>query len=372
MTMSEALERLQRLQGYAKADPGNVLLLGEAVEAALDADQPDIAADLVARLKVLAPETPATLSWEAALAMRQRRFDRAAELFEEIMRHEDSDAVRFNRAWSLAMIGEKDAAVGLLNEQVVEALASAAALRLQLIHEAGDFDGAAEFARATLPRHGNDKGFAAAVSVLALDIEDIELARACVERGGDHPDALATRGMLHLSDADPELARLQFDAAIASRHHHPRAWLGRGLAKLARHDAAGAAADIDTGAGQFGDHIGSWLAAGWAYLVAGDLTLARARFSTGLAIDEAFGESHGSLAVIDALEGNRQEAEHRIRIARRLERSCFSAALAQSLLLADDPVRAQEIIAKALATPINSKGHTIAAYMAAMAPPTLH
>lgn len=370
--MTDPAHRLDLLLGYVEQDPGNAALLADAAQAALDAGDDATARRLIDRLGQIAPDDFATLSLAAMLAMRERRFADAADGYARLMERDDAPALRFNRAWSLAMVGDKSAADTLLDSATVDAIPAAAMLRLQLMHERGEFDGAADFARTMLSRHGDDSGFAAAVSVLALDIEDIDLARATAKQGGGHPDAIATRGMLALNDAEPEVALAEFNAALAIRDHHPRAWIGRGLARLVRHDGLAAAADIDRGAEQFGDHIGSWLAAGWAWFTAGRIDEARARFDTALAIDDSFAESHGSLAVLDALDGATDAAKRKIVVALRLDRQCFSAALAQTLLLQDDPDKAQAIVTQALNTPLNASGQTIAGFMAAMAPPTLH
>src|SRR5205814_1001186 len=157
----------------------------------------------------------------------------------------------------------------------------------------------------------DDEGLAAAVSVLALDIEDLDLARTCALKATNHPDAMTTLGTLALGESKLREAEQLFERALSTNGHLPRAWIGLGLARLVEKDGR-AAADIDRGAELFGDHIGSWIAAGWAYLIAGDLIAAQQRFERALSIDENFGETHGSLAVIDALEGRDVEASKRI------------------------------------------------------------
>lgn len=370
--MNGDVEKLQRFLSYLQQDPCNSALLADAFDAALGAADLPLAKTLLARLASADPEASGNRGRAGLLAMHERRFDDAVSDFEAMQTVEDSPELRFNMAWSLAMLGRKSEAEAMLDEQCVTQLASAAMLRVQLLHELGDFDGAAELAHALQGLHGRDPGFAAAVSVLALDVEDLELARSSAVAGGDHPDAIATCGMLLLNDASPERALDAFDRALAIRSHHPRAWVGRGLAKLVRLDAASAAADLDKGAEQFGDHIGSWLAAGWAYCVSGDHLAARERFERALAIDENFAESHGSIAAIDALTGRRHEARRGIAITLRLDRNCFSAALAQVLLLQDEPQKAQAIIARALSEPLNASGLTITGYLAGLAKPTIH
>jgi Tfp pilus assembly protein PilF len=240
-------------------------------------------------------------------------------------------------------------------------------LEVQLLHELGEFDRAADTARRHIAAFPDHEGLAAAVSVLALDIEDLDMARSCAAKAAHHPDAMTTLGTLALGESDVGRARDYFERALAANDHLPRAWIGLGLARLVEKDGR-AAADIDRGAELFGDHIGSWIAAGWAYLIAGDLAAARQRFERALKIDENFGESHGSLAVIDALEGNEAEAKKRIAIAKRLDRQSFSAAFAQVLLTAraGKGESARALFEKILETPVNERGDTAAAALARM------
>ena len=371
MTMAEK-NQLDRLLGYLAADPGNPALLIEAIETALAVPALDVAERLIAQLGDLRPGSFEAGFFAATLAMNRRDFARAAELLGPLVVSGAPPNARFNLAWSKAMIGEKPQALELLDPETTGEIATAAMLRTQLLHEAGEFETAIEFGKEALERFPDDAGLNSAMATLALDLEDGELARACAARGGEHPEALAAIGVLDLQDGDPGKARVQFDRSIAIREHNPRAWVGRGLTKLVEHDPAGAASDIDRGAQQFGDHIGSWIAAGWAHYLGGNLDAAAQRFERAYAIDPNFAESHGSLAVIDAARGNRESAQLRMATAFRLDRQCFSAVLAKIMLEAGDPAAAQALIEKAFNTPLGESGMTVASYMAGLARPTLH
>ena len=99
-----------------------------------------------------------------------------------------------------------------------------------------------------------------------------------------------------------------------------------------------------------------------------DLATSRARFETALAIDDSFAETHGSLAVLDVLAGDVEEAKRKSEIALRLDRQCYSAALARSLLAASsgDRETARRIFERAASTPIDSSGRTIGQALARM------
>lgn len=365
-------DRFRRLLGYLDADPDNPALLADTIRAGLDAGEQDRAEKLAAHLRLVTPGGFEGEYLSGIAAMHRADFASAATRFDKLLETDDQPSVRFNLAWSRAMLGEKRVALALLDTPTVEAIAPAAMLRVQLLHEAEDFDAAFEDGKAALARFPHDPGLLASMATLALDMEDIDLARDCAMRAGDHPEALAAIGVLDLQSGAVAEARAAFDRALSLREHNPRAWIGRGLAALVEHDPAPAARDLDRGAQQFGDHIGSWIAAGWAWYLAGDMTAAAQRFERALAIDPAFAESHGSLAVIDIARGDRDAARHKAATALRLDRGSFSAALALAMLASDDPARAATIVEQAMTTPIDGNGPTLATYLAGMARPTIH
>lgn len=359
--------RLATLLALLDSDPRNLPLLSDAADAALDEGAPDTAASLLERYAAVAPlpETETNLAGLAALRLGQH--DVAAAFFERLLAGgADGGGLRFNLAWSWAMKKDFKGALSLLDDDVARELPQAAMLRVQILHEQGEFDAAAALAREYIEVHPDYAPLMAAVSVLALDVDDEELAARCALKGGDHPDALSTLGTLALGEERATDAQGIFERALTGNAKAPRAWVGLGLAKLLTGQSDTAAADIDRGAELFADHLGSWIAAGWAHFVARDLSAARARFETALRIDPNFAETHGSLAVLDLLEGDAESAQQRSDVALRLDRKCYSAALAKSLLAAGagDQAGAQRIYALAINTPVDENGRTIAQALA--------
>jgi tetratricopeptide (TPR) repeat protein len=279
---------------------------------------------------------------------------------------EREPAILFNLAWSRAMLKDFEGALALLADHVATSLPQAAMLHVQILHELGRFDEAGDRARLYVGLFADYEPLMAAVSVLALDLDDEALAAACAARAPDHPDSLTTMGTLTLGEDRPEEALALFETALARNPNVPRAWVGRGLAKLLAGGADSAAEDIDRGAEMFGDHLGSWIAAGWAWFVRKDNAASRARFEKALSIDDTFAEAHGSLAVLDLLDGDVESARRRSEIALRLDRQCYSAALARTLIEAGsgDPEKAQRIYERAINTPVGESGRTIAQAMA--------
>lgn len=367
MTKAPAFERLQSLLGYLRADPDNPSLLREGIDAALGANQPDEAERLLERLSSLASLAPQDEARKGLVLMQREDFAAAREVFASLYTsHPDDPALRFNLAWSLAMAKDFDAALELLDDTTVAALPQAATLQIELMHNEGLFAEAGAVARAQLERHPNHPGLLAAASVLAIDNEDFEAAAVYARRAGDHPDALTTLGFLALNNDLSVEATSLFARALERNEKSPRAWIGYGLSHMLSGEHAAAAAELTRGAEMFGSHAGSWIGAGWAHLVANDLVTARALFERAVALDHNFAESHGSLAVVDVMEGDVEKARQRAGTARQLDTASFSAALATALIASAEqrPELAKRIIEKALHTPIDQTGRTIAQSLA--------
>jgi Tfp pilus assembly protein PilF len=369
MQQTAQTDRLEKLLGFLEADPENTRLLLEAAEAALDVDNLATARTLLDRLGEGEAGNAAAMNLRAVVAMRSGDAATAAGLFGSLREDEPEDVnLAFNTAWAHALNKNTGAARDLLTPLVCETLPQAAMLDLQLTHDAGNLEEAEAKARAYLSRHGDYTPLLAAISVLALDIEDEKLARDCAAKAGAHPDALSTMGMLTLGDHDAEAAEALFEKALAINPGVPRAWIGLGLSKMAQGDHSAAAPLIEKGAGMFGTHLGSWIAAGWAHLLSGDEEAAREQFEKTLEVDPNFAESHGSIAVLDAISGDLKSAKRNSEIALRLDRQCFSAALAGALIAAagQDGETARRILELAVNRPIGGDGPTIAEALAKM------
>ncbi len=356
-------EALDRLLGFLDQDPLNPSLLRDAAQAALAAHEPGLTVDLLSRLDEQADALAAADRNLLAIALMQGGDPaQAAHILEQLLTAAPQDAgLRFNLAWARALTADHAGAAGLLDEETTRALPQAAMLEMQLLHEAGAFDEALVWARQHLAIHADYPPLLAAISVLAVDMEDEELARQCAEGADGHPDSLAVLGTLALAEQAHEAARPLFERALAANAGSPRAWIGLGLSDLASGDHHAAGAAIDKGAELFGDHLGSWIAAGWAYLLGGNREKARQRFEHALGLDPNFAESHGSLAVLNVLEGQRASAERGLEVAFGLDRQCFSAAFAKLLIAAGDGDQqtAQRIMDMALGQVLDEKGRTI-------------
>lgn len=366
---SDYSPRLERLLGYLERDPGNLSLLGDAAAAAFEDRAFDEAEALLGRIAAQGPLSPPMLNLAGLLALARQRFEDAATLFEQLIEAGHAmPEVRFNRAWALAMTGRYEEAEALLDEETIAASPRGPALKIHMLHHLEQYDEALALGAELAERYPDNEALMGALATLAMDAEQVDLARQYAERAGDSAEGLAARGMFTLEGPDSANALPMFDQAIAQQPRNPRAWMGRGLSLLMAEDRSGAVEAIDKAAELFGTHLGSWIASGWAHFMNGDQLKARQSFERALAIDGTFSETHGGLAVMDIMAGDIDSAKRNCEIALKLDRASFGGALAQMLLLnqAGDHEKAARIRDIALSTPIGPDGKTIAQALVSM------
>lgn len=362
-------QRLQRLLGFLERDPQNLSLLADTASAALDAGQLDESWRLIECYAEMSPLPAALQNLKGVVAISRQDFGEAVAIFEQLLAAHPADpALRFNLAWARAMLEDYQGALSVLDDEAAAATPAAASLKIQMMHHLGLLEEALACGLGLAELHPDNTALMGALATVAMDAEDLELARLYASRAGDQHEGVAALGMLMLNEEKIDDALGHFNKALESRPDSARALLGKGLALLAKGEPRLAAGWIDKGAEVFGDHLGSWVASGWAYFVDGDLAASRARFETALALDDTFAETHGALAVLDIAEGQIESAKHRTEIALRLDRQCFGAALAKSLLLMSEgnAAAAERVRNIALNTPIGAGGKTIAQAMANM------
>jgi tetratricopeptide (TPR) repeat protein len=363
------MERWQSLLQFLEQDPDNVPLIADAANAAFDAGELETARGLLERHRALAGLPLPLINLEGLVALRLHDLDGAATAFDALLQAGvDEPSVRFNRAWVHALHEEHEAALALLDDDTVAVTERAAALKVQTLHHLGQIEEALAVGQGMAERFPGNDSLLGALSVAAMDADDMALARHYAGQAQGGSDALTTRGLIALNDSNPADSLALFDQALALHPEAPRAWIGKGLGLVATGDTAGGAAALRKGAEIFGDHLGSWIALGWTQFTSRDLAGARQTFEHALSLDDNFAETHGGLAVLDVAEGNLESATRRADIALRLDRECFGGMLAK-LLLAEakgSAATAQRIWDKAMNVAVGAEGQTLAQAMSGL------
>ena len=354
--------RLEQILSFLDQDPSNGALLADAASLAFDAGDFDLADELIQRHADLKPLSAGLINLQGLIAIAQKRYEDAAEILTGLhTQGADDPSLRFNIAWARAMTGAWQQAVEMLDDKGVAASPRGPSLKIQMLHHLGKLDEALDCGQLLSERFPEDRALMGVLASVAIDAEKPDLALGYARRAGDNPEGQAALGILALGEQDVSASLTMFEGALRKDPDNARALVGKGLGLLSSGDAAGGIAALDRGAELFRTHIGSWVAAGWAHFTARDYPAARARFERAMALDPNFSETHGGIAVLDAVEGKWDDAARECEIALRLDRNCFGAALAKSLLMQHRgrPQMAQKVLDIAMSAPVGPKGETL-------------
>lgn len=361
--------RLERLMGYVARDPGNVVLLADALGLALSLRRHDDAARLAAEAERVPAPTPAL---QARLNLHYLTLQRFADAFragQAAVAGGNADAnVLYNTAVAAWHLGELQEARQLLLRAYPDASGAprhANLLMARVCHGTSDLAEGIERLSTILSLSGNGAADPEVLGLRALMASDNDdAAQALVDARASLSAMPGQRDAL-LALADTLLANEQYDEArdAYERLAIQDPSLGRaqgGLAQvcLARMDLDAAERHADAACRALQGHTGSWHLLGWARLLKGDTAGARNAFEQALEADRNFAETHGSLAAIDAMEGKADDARRRIRVAERLDPDGLAMQYARLLLLIqeNDHAGARQLVEQVLSRPITEGG----------------
>lgn len=365
MNPTNLQSRLQRLDGYLRHDPDNQTLLLDAFETARQLREWPRAAAYAEQALRQRPDAPWRLrAGEVALA--QLHWEAAASMFDAVRLDPTAgDDVRFAAEHQLAEVmlhtGRPDMGVVLLAERLegaagrTSAAPATQALWLRLLHRVGRLQDAVDCAQ-RWEGQGLLAPFAAGVaSLAALDLDRVEMAerwaQAALEAGHRQFEALITRASVALGRADAATAHALLSEALRLNPGDGRSWSMLAFADLLSQQFDHAVEHFETALKYMPEHIGTWHGLGWTLVLRQDLVRARQVFEHALEMDRNFAESHGGLAVVLALAGERAAAAAAAETARRLDRASVAARYAEAVMAGEhhDFARLRQLAARALA-----------------------
>jgi len=369
--MNEAMQQLERSEGYLAADPDNIELLARVIDLSLAAGQPERAGRHALAAVRRYPDDDFLQARLGTAHLAQRQWDEAAAVFAALLARRADVNLAYNLAYAQLWLGRHADAYATMAPYLETATLSApmVTLLVRVMHHLGEGDRAIALAEAHLAGGANDAELLAAVSLVCLDAGQLEQAEkfsaaALAGEGGRRAplEALVTAGSLALARTDSDAAIAHFQQALAANPDEGRSWSGLGTASLLKRDLPAAQQQMEQAVKHMPSHIGSWHLLGWSRLLDGKLEAARAAFDTALGLDRNFGESHGALAVVLAMQGRRAEAEASIARAQGLDGEGLSARYAQMILSGQtqDPQRFRALAMRLLSTRQGAFGQNLA------------
>ncbi|RQP26683.1 tetratricopeptide repeat protein [Piscinibacter terrae] len=340
--MNAKLTPADRLLVMLRSDPANESLLQECMATAFAEKRPALGREAIEVARQAGVGASLLDYLRAQVFMNEHRWPEAISLVNGLL--SSTDMPPANRATALFTLG-----LALFHSGSFTAAAESFERGLQIspdqpsvlpwllrsLHQSGDPAAACEAWR--LAPDSVRSAEAAGVAGLAFfDTNDHEqaaaLAAACLAQHPDCIEALVVKAADDLLRGDAAAASPMLERAVALNPGDGRVWSTFATAQLARGDVDGALAAYERATQTFTEHIGTWSGMAWAHIIRRDFASARRCLERAMAIDDRFGETHGGLAVICALQDQREEAGRLIVTARRLDPEGFAWRYAQALL----------------------------------------
>jgi tetratricopeptide (TPR) repeat protein len=331
---------LDRLMGYVRFDSKNLDLIARAMGVAASISQFDQALELANRMLEIKPSDPQLLYQKAQLEIQAGKLAEAEHTLLSII-GTGTRAPELSAALGHVYFLKHD--YGKARAPLSEAVAhpdrapNIAPLYARTLHQLGDIDAAIAFAESWLATNREDASLLGVLSLLYVDQGNMDkaehTARRSVELSGSSLEGLIALGTTALGKQNVEEATACFERALAQNTAAGRAWLGRGLAEMIAMNFEGAERTLKTCVELMPEHIGSWHALAWCQILRQDYAGAEDSFRRALKIDDNFGETHGGLGVLAALQGDEKKARQLIKKATRLDPGGFAGRFAQSMVL---------------------------------------
>lgn len=368
--MNEAMQQLERSEGYLAVDPDNIELLARVIDLSLAAGQPERAERHALAAVRRYPDDDFLLARLGTAHLARRQWAEAATVYAALLARRADVNLAYNLAYAQLWLGRHADAYAAMAPYLETAALSApmVTLLVRAMHHLGEGQRAIALAEARMAECGDDPALLAALSLVCLDEGELERAErfsaAALAAGGERRaplEALVTAGSLALARTDGDAATAHFERVLALNPDEGRSWSGLGTASLLKRDLPAAQHQMEQAVKHMPSHIGSWHLLGWSRLLDGKIDGARAAFDTALGLDRNFGESHGALAVVQAMQGQRAQAEAGIARAQGLDGEGLSARYAQMILSGQtqDPERFRALAMRLLSTRQGAFGQNV-------------
>lgn len=357
---SEQLEaKLTRFLQFLQQDPDNIDLLCTTVDLCIDARRHDQAAELLAAGLLTHPAEPALIHRHGLVALRRGDHLAARADFAALVdAGHDSAALRYNLAYANYQLGDYEKARDLLLplRERVEEVPAAPHLLILSLHHIGDLEQAIAIGLEHAAASPDDAELAGMLALLYLDDDQSEPSAIWSEKAlaiNPHQHfALIAAGTNDLAHEDPIRAKTRFESVLSRDVNAGRAWSGKGLAHLYLLEIPEARAALDRAVELIPQHVGTWHALAWVQMMQGEVQGAEASFQAAMDRDRNFGETHGGMAIVAALQGQDDRSEAALARARRLMPGGFSARYVELLRAQQrgDNAEAQRILSEALSS----------------------
>lgn len=332
--------RFERFQSFLKTDPNNISLRLQTIELAIKCQAWDLANQIIQDGLEIFPDNIDLHAHAGMISLKNQQYLLACEQFEfAVSRSNPVDpAILYNYAFALFYSAQYEKAHSILEQTPVDdsLRKSVHVLSARSLHHLGKREEAVEI----LNQLSIDELDEEAEGVLALLLYELEKSTEALKAANHvlalNPlqlDALLARASIEAESEDFDAARVDYTTATNAHPTCGRAWSGLGQIDLRDFQFDKAQADLETAVKYMPNHIGTWHMLAWIHIMNNRADEAKYAFDRSYEIDRNFGETHGGLAVVAAMQQQRKLAEQCIRRASKLNPDGFAVYYAQLLLL---------------------------------------
>ena len=337
-------QQLARLLEHLANDRGNKLLAFRVIDLSLEENRLDQVDQILQQTAQHWPDDAGLLNRRAMAALRRNNPKAAITDLEKIVAAGNADApVRYNLGYACYMAGEfiktRAALEPVLTD--VDKIPVLAPLYVLCLQQLGEFDAAIAYAEQRLQATPDDAELQGVLALLYFDAEkDLNACRRYVAtalaKQPNHPMALVAASSLAVMDENPDEALALAQRIVQRNPNDGRAWACIGLAYLFHRDLKAAQQALERAVQTMPGHIGTWHLLAWSQLLQNDIDGAEASFNKARDIDRNFGETHGGLAIVAYLRGDKERAKAQADRARRLAPTNMSQHYLKLLQLQDN------------------------------------
>lgn len=334
--MNAHTERLKSLLEYHQKDQQNANLACQILDLYMQLGELDEAENFANSQKAMA-NSPGLRFRVAKLALARGDYGSALDILEDLLTSDvDNEAVRCTKAHALLGLRRPGDVAATLAP--LAGIPAARKLLARSCQQLQDHATARVHLEQALAQASEDAETLGLLALACFDTGDPEAASGFAQRclalePGQLEGSLATAAVA-LNKFDPTAALAMLRPALERWPTSGAGWSWLAQAAMLQGDFTTAREALLRATQLIPEHIGTWHLLAWCEIVMNNLAAARGAFAKAYGIDRNFGETHGGLAVVSALEGKREEAEGAIRRAKRLAPQGFAAPFAESILMA--------------------------------------
>jgi len=303
-------ERLLRLQRFVDADPANLPLVCEFIDAAVAEGALALAAERLAASRLSDPSSVALRFREASLALAKGEFENSEKTLENMLSEGHDDPVlRHNLALARFCRGDAQAALATLEPAfgALEQHPPLARLLARVLHRLGRRNDALTALSDRLGADAQDaeaRGFAALVFHEGGDLDSARGASAAaLELDPMQHEALLVAATLRLDAGDAPGAEPFVRRLLGSHANSAHAWFAAAQLALLKLQLELAEEALGRAAALMPTHDRVWTFGAWCALGRGDVAVAETRIAAGVEAGADPAELAALRALAAALQG---------------------------------------------------------------------